>query len=171
MVTAMGHGRGRLAPMDPDARLSASVEAMRRRGQRVTRARLAVMHALASLPDHPTAEQVVGAVERADSGVHRATVYRTLETLTGLGIVTHVHVGHGATAYHLAERSHVHGHCRSCGSVVDLPANVLDPVRAALLRDLGFELDAAHVALSGRCAQCRKMARESTLEDEIQEET
>ena len=138
--------------------LAGAVAALRDRGERVTGPRLAVLRALASLPGHPTAEQVVESVEASQGGVHRATVYRTLETLTALGIVTHVHVGHGATAYHLAERSHVHAHCRSCGSVVDVPESVLDPVRVGLRDGFGFELDATHVALSGVCAACRGQA-------------
>lgn len=119
-----------------------------------------MLAALAELPDHPTAEQVVAAVEEGPSDVHRATVYRTLDTLTGLGIVTHVHVGHGATAYHLDDRTHLHAQCRVCGRVVDVPANVLDDVHARLQEVAGFHLDAAHVALSGQCASCHRYAAE-----------
>lgn len=152
----MGQVGAHWAPMTGVQQLDQAVHALRRRGERVTAARLAVLQALAALPDHPTAEQVVAAVEASQAGVHRATVYRTLETLTALGIVTHVHVGHGPTSYHLAEQSHVHVHCRVCGSVVDLPEDVLDPVRDALLDRTGFELDATHLALSGVCAGCRQ---------------
>jgi Fur family ferric uptake transcriptional regulator len=113
-----------------------------------------VITALAALPDHPTAEQVVSQVEATADGVHRATVYRVLDSLSALGIVSHVHVGHGATSYHLADRSHVHGHCRTCGTVVDLPESTLVAVRERLLVEHGFELDAGHIALSGRCAAC-----------------
>jgi len=123
----------------------------------VTEPRRAVLEALARLPDHPTAEQIVGAVEASAPAVHRATVYRTLETFTDLGIVTHVHVGHGPTNYHLAEQHHLHAQCQRCGRVVDLPAEVLDDVQARMAT-LGFELDATHVALSGLCAQCRPPA-------------
>jgi Fur family ferric uptake transcriptional regulator len=136
------------------ARLDTALAVLRRSGERVTEPRRAVLWALARLPDHPTAEQVVAAVEATPSEVHRATVYRTLETLTGLGIVTHVHVGHGATAYHLNDRAHLHAQCQGCGSVVDVPDDVLDEVSARLQEVAGFHLDPAHVALSGRCAQC-----------------
>jgi Fur family ferric uptake transcriptional regulator len=131
-----------------------ALDALRGRGERITHARRAVITALAALPDHPTAEQVVSRVEATADGVHRATVYRVLDSLGELGIVSHVHVGHGATSYHLAERSHVHGHCRTCGSVVDLPEGMLVDVRQRLLVEHGFELDAGHIALSGRCATC-----------------
>ncbi|MGA7687819.1 MAG: Fur family transcriptional regulator [Jiangellales bacterium] len=141
--------------MTADTRLDDALAALRQGGDRVTEPRRAVLQALADLPDHPTAEQVVVAVEARSSGVHRATVYRTLETLTALGIVTHVHVGHGGTAYHLAERRHLHAQCHVCGAVVDVPDDVLDGVRATLHEVAGFDLDPSHVALSGRCATCR----------------
>lgn len=131
---------------------------MRRRGQRVTAPRRAVLTALAGLPDHPTAEQVVAAVEAGEGDVHRATVYRTLDTLTSLGIVTHVHVGHGGTAYHLDDQTHLHAQCQGCGQVVDVPADVLDDVSARLQDVAGFHLDPAHVALSGRCSHCHQAA-------------
>jgi Fur family ferric uptake transcriptional regulator len=140
------------------ARLDLALATLRRRGERVTEPRRAVLRALAGLPNHPTAEQVVAAVEAGDGDVHRATVYRTLETLTGLGIVTHVHVGHGGTAYHLDDRVHLHAQCRGCGHVVDVPADLLDAVSARLQDVAGFHLDPAHVALSGRCSLCHRAA-------------
>lgn len=147
--------------MPVDSRLDEALDALRRRGERVTEPRRAVLEALARLPDHPTAEEVVEAVEASAPAVHRATVYRTLETFTDLGIVTHVHVGHGGTSYHLAEQSHLHAQCQHCGRVVDVPGEVLDDVRTRLEDLSGFELDATHVALSGLCAQCRSDAGES----------
>ncbi len=142
-----------------DGRFDSAVALLRRHGERVTEPRRAVLKALCSLPDHPTAEEVVAAVESSPADVHRATVYRTLETLRALGIVTHVHVGHGGTAYHLTEAPHLHAQCHTCAAVVDVPDDVLDEVRATLLDVAGFELDPSHVALSGLCASCRARTR------------
>jgi Fur family ferric uptake transcriptional regulator len=143
------------APDPGREQADAAVAELRARGERVTHPRRVVIEVLAALPGHPTAEQVVAAVEAADTGVHRATVYRVLEALTALGIVSHVHVGHGGTSYHLADPGHLHAHCGACGAVVDLPADLLAQVRAQLLERHGFALDASHIALSGRCRTCR----------------
>ena len=64
-------------------------------------------------------------------------------------------IGHGGTAYHLHDVAHLHAQCHDCGSVVDVPDDVLDDVRRTLLDVAGFEMDPSHVALSGRCAACR----------------
>ncbi len=129
---------------------------LRARGDRMTGPRRVVLTALARRQSHLSPEQVVGAVAALDPTVHRASVYRALETLSALGVVQHVHLGHGTTAYHLsAEHRHLHAACAGCGAVVDLPGDLLDDVAERLESAQGFALDPAHVALSGTCAGCR----------------
>jgi Fur family ferric uptake transcriptional regulator len=128
----------------------------RSRGERMTRPREVVLEVLFKEPGHVTAEQVVAAVGDLDESVHRASVYRSLEALCDVGAVQHIHLGHGATAFHLVggERPHPHAQCRRCGVLLDLPTDVMDGVVERMLSELGFELDATHVALSGVCAEC-----------------
>lgn len=129
---------------------------LRARGERMTGPRRAVVTALAAQPGHVTAEELVDAVAAVDARVHRASVYRSLETLRALGLVQHIHVGHGPTVYHLVFRvgAHPHAQCHSCGALVDLPPGLLDDVARHMRAEAGFVLDGAHVALSGQCAQC-----------------
>jgi Fe2+ or Zn2+ uptake regulation protein len=129
---------------------------LRARGERMTGPRKAVLAALASSGGHLGAEDVVAQVAAVDPGVHRASVYRTLDALCGLGVVQHVHIGHGATAYHLVHGGdpHVHAQCSSCGAMVDLPVDVLEGAGTRMRQEAGFVLDPTHVALSGTCATC-----------------
>lgn len=129
---------------------------LRARGDRMTAPRRAVLTALAAHPTHLSADQVVTAVARIDSAVHRASVYRALEALTDIGIVQHVHVSHGTTAYHLAgAQVHLHAQCESCGAVIDLATDLLDAVRDRVEAEQAFRIDPSHVALSGTCNRCR----------------
>lgn len=123
----------------------------------MTGPRRAVITALARRGGHSSAEEVVAAVAGVDASVHRASVYRTLDALSALGVVQHVHVGHGGTAYHLVAElgPHLHAQCRACGAVYDLPLDLLDDVAAILERRYAFVLDAGHIALSGTCRHCR----------------
>jgi Fe2+ or Zn2+ uptake regulation protein len=142
--------------MDPE-RLMAEVGArLRARGERMTQPRRTVLTVLARNGGHLSAEEVVAAVAAVDASVHRASVYRTLEALSELGVVQHLHVGHGGTAYHLVigPGPHPHAQCRVCGAVHDLPGDLLDDVAAVLSERYRFRLDAGHVALSGVCATC-----------------
>jgi Fur family ferric uptake transcriptional regulator len=142
---------------DPSSLMLAVRSLLHARGERMTRPRQAVLEVLAADRGHLSAEEVVAAVAARDSAVHRASVYRTLDALTQLGVVQHVHLGHGATAYHLLadERDHVHLQCAGCHAIVDVPLLVLSDVADELDAEYGFALDLGHVALSGRCRACR----------------
>lgn len=141
--------------MDSQRLVTDTTARLRARGERMTAARRAVLVALAHNPGHHTADAVAGLVAAVEPAVHRSSVYRGLETLCGLGVVAHVHVGHGTTVYHLADAPHLHAQCRRCGAVVDLPATALDAAAAALASEHGFTLDPTHVALSGTCSACQ----------------
>ncbi|GAA4353418.1 Fur family transcriptional regulator [Angustibacter luteus] len=142
---------------DAEAAVERAAALLRARGDRMTGPRRVVITALAARRAHLTADQVVSAVAEQDASVHRASVYRTLETLSQLGVVQHVHVGHGTTTYHLAgTEAHLHAQCESCGTVLDLSGALLDEVAAQVLAEHGFALDPSHVALSGSCADCRE---------------
>lgn len=129
---------------------------LRARGERMTGPRRAVLAVLAERGEHLSADAVLEGVTRVDPGVHRASIYRTLEALSDLGVVQHVHVGHGGTAYHLVPDGgrHLHAQCRICGAVRDLPSDLLDSVAAVVAQEHDFVLDAGHVALSGTCQAC-----------------
>src|SRR6185437_3495338 len=76
-------------------------EQLRARGYRVTPQRQLVLEAVARL-DHATPEEIGAQVQQTARGVNISTIYRTLELLEQIGMVTHTHLGHGAPIYHLA---------------------------------------------------------------------
>jgi Fur family transcriptional regulator, ferric uptake regulator len=136
-------------------RLTAILALVRERGGRVTTPRRAIVAALLDADHHVTADQLADAVQRAHPDIHRSTVYRTLDTLTELGVVDHVHLGHGPAVYHFTDQAHHHLVCQRCGRVVELPLSTLAPLQRRVARDHGFVLDAPHFALTGHCADCR----------------
>jgi Fur family transcriptional regulator, ferric uptake regulator len=135
-------------------RLEQILGRLREQGGKVTVPRRAIITALLEADDHVTAEVLVDAVRRAEPDIHLSTVYRTLETLTVLGVVDHVHLGHGPAVYHLADDVHHHLVCNDCGAIIELPANVFDALGRRIERDYGFRLDAHHFALGGHCRSC-----------------
>ena len=143
--------------MEPteDGRLERILTLLRAEGGRVTVARRAVLTAvLQASHAHVSAEELAAAVHAEDPSVHLSTVYRTLDALEQLGVVTHVHLGHGRAIYHLTDELHHHAVCEACGDVVQLPDSVFGDLHATLQRSWGFALDAHHFALVGRCAAC-----------------
>ena len=86
-----------------------------------------------------------------------STVYRTLELLQRLGLVTATDLGGGRVRYHPLEKGH-HHHlvCRECGTIIDLDESLLAPLKEALLREHRFIADLRHLAILGRCVNCAK---------------
>jgi Fur family ferric uptake transcriptional regulator len=119
----------------------------------MTAPRQLVLEAVQKL-GHATPEQIRGEVTKTAAGVNVTTVYRTLELLEDLGLVTHTHLSHGPPTYHAAEDEHVHLVCRSCERVDEVPTALLQPVARELAAGQGFTVDIGHVALFGVCADC-----------------
>lgn len=104
---------------------------------------------------HATPEQVHSSVQQVADSVNITTVYRTLELLEELGLVTHTHLSHGAPTYHPAdERPHIHLVCRRCGAVEGIDPAPLEPLAEELADQYGFLVDIGHVAFFGRCTNC-----------------
>ena len=134
-------------------------EQLRARGYRVTPQRQLVLEAVARL-GHATPEDVGAEVRQAARGVNISTIYRTLELLEQLGMVTHAHLGHGAPTYHLAvDADHVHLVCRSCGKITEVSPDSVRPLVTALNAEQDFETDVGHLTIFGRCGECRRCWR------------
>ncbi|MCM2420766.1 Fur family transcriptional regulator [Streptomyces sp. RKAG293] len=131
---------------------------LRQRGYRLTPQRQLVLEAVDAL-EHATPDELLTEVRRTASGINISTVYRTLELLEELGLVSHAHLGHGAPTYHLADRHHhMHLVCRDCGSVTEAEVTLAEPLTEGLREAFGFETDMKHFAIFGRCAACTAKA-------------
>ncbi|MDQ1403008.1 MAG: Fur family transcriptional regulator, ferric uptake regulator [Actinomycetota bacterium] len=138
----------------PDERIAALAAGLRGKGERLTPARRQVLTTLAQSDHHLTAEEVLTEVQAQTANVHRATVYRTLETLSRLGIVEHTHLGHGPAVYHLADDAHHHLVCEACGRIVEVPVTLFRTVERRLRDEYDFVMRARHFAVVGRCRAC-----------------
>ncbi len=130
-------------------------DTLRASGYRVTPQRQLVLEAVTRL-EHATPEEIYAAVKQTAVGVNLSTVYRTLELLEQIGLVTHTHLGHGAHRYHLAsDAQHVHLVCRGCGGITQLDPAAVGSLVRALDDDYGFETDVGHLTVFGLCSGCR----------------
>lgn len=139
--------------------MTSLLELLRENRVRVTVPRRAILESLVELGPHVTAEELAGHVKDRYPEVHGSTVYRTLDRLTSLGVVEHVHLGHGRAVFHVAGGDHQHLHCDACGTVVEAPDELFADVVQAVEERYGFELDLDHFALGGRCRACRAAGR------------
>ncbi len=123
-------------------------------GLRRTTPRLLVLDALARL-GHGRVEDIHQAVIERAPAVSLSTVYRQLEALAAHGVVSHTHLVAGTKAYQLVSHAdHVHLVCRQCGAVSKLDPGIAAHFTAEVAATHGFAVDAGHLSVFGRCANC-----------------
>ena len=124
-------------------------------GYRLTPQRMMVIAAIESPNSHISAEEIYTQVKAKYPQVNISTIYRTVELLKRLGLVTETDMGEGIVRYHAGEKGH-HHHlvCQKCGKVVDLDEGVLFSLKETLRQEHGFEADLRHLAIFGHCLNC-----------------
>lgn len=130
---------------------------LRASGGRITATRRTTIEVLVTSGDHRhlIAEDIASEVRARLPDVAESTIYRTLSALEDLGVITHVHMGHGPSTFHLVDDAHQHLVCQRCGTVVEADANHFRALRATLRDRTGFDADFRHFAITGTCAACR----------------
>ena len=154
----MGRGRPAGTPTIGDVasdRVEQILASLRKNGGRASTPRRVIIETLLDARHHLTVEELTTDVQAGHPEIHLTTVYRTVEALEALGIVYHVHLGHGPAQWHLADDAHQHLVCQSCGRVVEAPDGAFAELRDRLEGDFGFLPDARHFAVVGWCAECR----------------
>jgi Fur family ferric uptake transcriptional regulator len=144
-----------------------TIAEIRSNGGRVTPARRAVLGVVFDAAEHHfTAAEIMAAVEQAEPRPDRATVYRTLELLTAIGLLKPLQLDGDALVYHRTDLRHGHLVCRACGQVAEVPDRILTELAQVLERDCAFTIDAATVAISGACRVCAPGAGEHAKESQ-----
>ncbi|MDA8201901.1 MAG: transcriptional repressor [Chloroflexi bacterium] len=128
---------------------------LRRRNLRLTPQRRAVVAALSEFEGHVTAAQLVERCTARDPDVVPSTVYRTLDLLQDLGLVTHIHDAEGHEEYQPAQETpHAHLICRACGTTREISGDELGDFVGQVHRRHHFDVDVSHLAIFGRCEVC-----------------
>jgi len=158
----MGHGAGaKTAWVDtqppPGAHLGEAIALMRARGLRASAARRLVLEALLVADGPMSAEQIAqgigGRVPSSDIG----SVYRNLQALEDIGLVRHVHLGHGPGLHALAlagEPEYLT--CERCADYRAVAPEELDAIRELIARQFGYQASFAHFPIVGLCASCAR---------------
>jgi Fur family ferric uptake transcriptional regulator len=132
------------------------IDSLREVGYRLTPQRMLIVSIIHDSKGHVSAEEVHQRVKELYPFVDISTVYRTLQLLKRLRIVTETDLGGGSVRYELSqEERHHHLVCRQCGKTFALDDDVIEPLRSKLMDAHGFAADMEHFAIFGRCRACR----------------
>ena len=131
------------------------VNRLSEQGYRLTPQRMMVLAAIESSEHHISAEEIYAQVRAQYPHVNISTVYRTLELLKELGLVTETDLGDGRVRYHTIRKgNHHHLVCQQCGAVIDMGESALAPLWAEIQRNYDFTVNMKHLAFFGVCPKC-----------------
>jgi Fur family ferric uptake transcriptional regulator len=130
------------------------VEALRTAGYRLTAPRRAVLEAVTATGEHLNLAEVHRRARARHPRLGRATVYRTLDLLTDLGLIRPIHLGLTGTRYTRADGGHHHMVCTGCGAVIEFDDCAACRPGTRLARRLCFRISSHLLELYGRCRKC-----------------
>jgi Fur family ferric uptake transcriptional regulator len=140
--------------------LEQAMQALRDSGHRVTAARRLVLEALFDADGPVSAEYLARGMGGARTPMDTASVHRNLAQLEELGLVRHVHIGHGPGLYALVraeEREYLA--CERCGQVTSVEPAKLESVRRSIRRSFGYEARFTHFPILGLCESCSRQVQ------------
>jgi Fur family ferric uptake transcriptional regulator len=121
-------------------------------------ARRALLELLARQTCALTAPEIEDALRAGGRGVSRASVYRILDELEGLRLVSRVETGQAMVRYERAhdsaEEHHHHLVCDSCGLVMPFSDEALERAIDELSARVPLAVAEHEIVLHGACREC-----------------
>jgi len=142
------------------------VSAFEDAGYRRTAPRRALAELVASRTGHFTADGLLAESRRRRLGVTRATVFRSLDVLSDLGLVERLDLPSGEHAFVACEPVH-HHHvvCSSCGRSAPVEDAGLERLAEAVGRSTGYVVTTHRLELFGLCPSCKAAGTRHTASD------
>ena len=138
---------------------------MRAKGLRMTAQRMILAQLLQDAHEHLDAEKAYQLARKKDPRIHRATVYRTLNTLKRLGLVDELDLMHVTGDRHFYEIRpsvfHIHLVCVSCGAVQEPSGSFWQELRRRVIEETGFKPEVVRLEMGGKCTACQDAEGES----------
>lgn len=129
---------------------------LKERGHKITQARLLVLGEIARAESIFSPADIYESAQLQNSSVGLTTVYRTLDILSGMGLIKKVHLEDGCNKYLAVSRNHTHQLiCSGCGAVVDVPECTVSGLSALIAERTNFEIEGHWLEFFGRCLACR----------------
>lgn len=119
-------------------------------GLKMTGPRKTILKVLAEAIDHPSVEVVYERAKSIDSSISIATVYRTLNMLDELDLVTRHEFNESFSRYETNMEHHHHLIDLETGQVIEFQNEELEILKERIAKDMGFELVDHRLELYGR---------------------
>ena len=126
-------------------------------GHPLTNQRRLLLELLRDAEGHIDAKELYRRASTRDESISPATVYRSLNLFTELGLVDEMRLG-GIRCYYEIKQSpeHMHLVCRGCNKVMEFQNPHFQELIEAVRREHGFKVTKAELYLEGYCPECEE---------------
>lgn len=130
---------------------------LRDAGYKLTNARLTVLTVLEALGGHVTSGQVLEAVEQHDPSIGRASVFRTLDLLTHIGLIRPTYGASSITPVYvlMPDGHHHHMVCTRCNRVIEIDGCGMEQIQREIEVRLNVQVTGHLVEFFGLCETCK----------------
>ena len=109
------------------------------KGLKVTPQRIAILEAIYTLNNHPTAEMIMDYIKDAHPGIASGTIYKVLDVLIENQLITRVKTEKDVMRYDGVLENHHHLYCVETEEIADYVDEDLDHLLADYFRKKGIE--------------------------------
>ncbi len=134
-------------------------EKLKVKGLKLTPQRRATLEVLFNNQgQHLNTEEIYAIVKEKCPEIGLATVYRTLQLLDEMGLISKLNLDDGCSRYefnnHDEDHQHHHLICQSCGAVIEVELDLLDQLEEAIEKEYRFRIKDHKVKFFGICSNC-----------------
>jgi Fur family ferric uptake transcriptional regulator len=138
------------------------IEQLRKQSYRLTPQREMILLSLHQIGHPATAEELFTLVGEKSSSIELSTIYRTLDLLSSMNLITVIDTGDKQRLYELCgtETPHLHLVCHNCHKITSVETEVLQPLLDQWETEAHFYADLSKLTVSGLCEECKQAQTE-----------
>lgn len=129
--------------------------AFKPRNLKLTPQRIAVYEVLKNTKSHPSAEAIYNEIIIKYPTMSLATVYKSLKTLSDVGLVQELNVGEGNFRYDANTAPHPHIMCTKCNRVDDIENADISSIDETIRKYTDYDVVSSKVYFYGICPECK----------------
>jgi Fur family peroxide stress response transcriptional regulator len=143
------------------------IEAFRKKGYKATPQRIAICRFALRTREHPSAQRIYNEVRVLFPTVSLATVYKTIQTLSELGLIQELNFPQSQARFDSYMRPHINLLCTQCGKINDLEDAAAREIVERVSSTAKFTATGQRLDIYGICDKCRKKAMSASAEPAI----
>ncbi len=133
---------------------------LKEKGSKLTPQRRATLNVIIeNKGEHLNTEEIYELVRKDCPEIGLATVYRTLQLLEEMEIISRINLDDGCSRYEIKtdDEDHQHHHliCQKCNKIIEVKIDLLDNLEMEIEKEYDFDIKDHKLKFFGLCSECK----------------